>query len=360
MRKAFFAFLIIFFVQQANGQKDSLNPSYMAVKPQYGFIIPHSKTIKLLSQTDPYGIEGEYGWFLTREKDWERCNCYSRAGFSMLCVDYDNPSVIGQSYNFIAFVEPLLNYKGNIRASVRMGAGVSYLTQIYDPVTNPQNKFFSTHLSYLVHLDVNLTTFITKDIFLTLYGKYNHISNGGVKKPNLGMNFPTYGLGVGYKFDKLDFPAKTKKPLEKPIPVIPYTGTFFTTRTIHVEDGDELTLSIGSFFKARRSVSRINSLTAGFEGVYDRSLPARKDENAGGLQNTYYSFLIGHSFIFGKFMFSQEWGTYLYAPFYEDRTFFQRYSLTFQFSEKFRAGVTLKAHAEVAENFNVLMTYDLR
>ena len=343
-----------------NGQNDSSNTSYIAVKPQVGYIIPHTKTIELLSKSNPYGIEAEYGWFLTQQKDWERCNCYSKAGFSVLYIDYDNPSVIGQSINFLAYAEPFLNSRGNFLASIRMGVGASYLTKVYHEEKNPENMFFSTSLSYLVHLDANVTAFVSDHLFLYLYAKYNHISNGGVKKPNLGMNFPTFGLGMGYNFDYLTFPQKSKQPLQKPVKIIPYTGTFFTPRTIHVEGDDEFTLSAGTFLKARRKITRLNALSAGFEAVYDRSLFNKEEKREGFLLNSYYSFAAGHAFVFGRFIFSQEFGAYLYAPYYEGSDYFQRYALTFQFGEKFRAGVTLKAHAEVAENFNVILTYDLR
>ena len=361
MRQLFLVVTAIFLIfPSAYGQKDTLNSSYIAIKPQYGYIIPHTKTIKLLSRTNPYGVESEYGWFLTQQEDWERCNCYSKAGFSLLYVDYDNPEIIGQSFNLIAFAEPLLYYNDFFQASVRMGVGATYLTKIYDEMDNPENQFFSTHLSYMVHLDGNLTFFLSEDLFLNLYAKYNHISNGGVKKPNLGMNFPTFGLGMGYTFDKVDFPEKTKNPLKKPVKIIPYSGLFFTPRTIHVEGDDEFTLSVGTFLKGRRKISRINAVTAGFEAVYDRSLFNRSEEKENFFLNSYYSFAIGHAFVFGKFIFSQEFGRYLYAPFYRGSDYFQRYALTYQVFDGLRAGVTLKAHAEVAENFNVYVTYDLR
>ncbi len=351
---------IFLFITGSLAQNDTINPAYFAVKPQYGFILPHSKTIRDLTHTNPYGIEGEYGWYLTQKEDWLRCNCYSRAGVSFLYIDYANPSVLGQSMNLILYAEPLLTYKSSWMASVRMAAGLSYITKVYDEQKNPENFFFSSHLSYLVHLDLNLTKFITDDSFLFLFAKYNHISNGGVKKPNKGMNFPMFGLGMGYNLNSLNFPEKKKIPLEKPVPVVPVGGTFMTGRTIHTKDTDEYKLAVGLFAKGRRKISRLNAVTFGVEGVYDRSLYSLDEARSNLLSNSYYSLLAGHAFVFGKFVFSQEWGLYLYAPFYERHNFFQRYSLTYNIWNHFRAGVTLKAHAEVAENFNVLITYDFK
>ncbi|MFO8234622.1 MAG: acyloxyacyl hydrolase [Bacteroidales bacterium] len=350
-------FFSIFYVLPVTAQKNTNNPSFLAIKPAYGFILPHSKTIKHLASSNPYGFEADYGWFLLEDKDWQRCNCYSKAGISMLYTDFDNPDILGQSYNLILFAEPLLNYRGNWKTSIRMGAGVSYLTKVYDMEHNEENLFFSYPLSYLVHLDFNLTRFLSEGFYMFFYGKYNHISNGGVEQPNKGMNFPMFGAGMGYTFDEVDFEEKKRVPLEKPVPVIPYSGVYVTAENAE-EEGRDRVIAIGTFIKARRTISRLNALTAGFEGIYDPSLYTKDTKASNVVKNSYYSFIAGHAFVFGKFMFSQEWGVYLYAPNYERRKHFQRYTLTYNIRDKIRAGVTLKAHAEVAENFNITVTYD--
>lgn len=338
-------------------QEDATNPSYVSLKPAYGFILPHSKSIKHLSSSNPYGLEAEYGWFLLGDKDWKRCNCYSKAGLSMLYTDFNNPDILGKSYNLILFAEPILNYRGSWKVSIRMGAGISYLTNVYDSDDNDENLFFSYPLSYIVHLDVNFSRFLTDEVFLFLYGKYNHISNGGVKQPNIGMNFPMFGAGLGYTFKETKFEEKEKVPVEKPLPLTPYAGVHMTA--VSVDDERENVISIGTYFKARKKVSRLNAFSAGVEGIYDPSLYSAEEKASNFLVNSYYSFMAGHSFTFGKFIFSQEWGVYLYAPNYENRKHFQRYTLTYNLWDKISAGVTLKAHAEVAENFNVTLMYDL-
>ncbi|MFP4525698.1 MAG: acyloxyacyl hydrolase [Bacteroidales bacterium] len=358
MRKIVLTFVFcLIYTFSLMAQQDSTNPSFVSLKPAYGFILPHSKNIKHLSSSNPYGFEAEYGWFLLGDKDWERCNCYSKAGVSMLYADFNNPDILGKSYNLILFAEPVLNYRDNWRTSIRMGAGISYLTNVYDPDDNDENLFFSYPLSYIVHLDIILSRFLTDEWFLFLYGKYNHISNGGVKQPNIGMNFPMFGAGLGYTFKKVNFKKKEKVPLEKPVPVTPYAGVYMTA--VSVDDERDKVISIGTYLKARKKLSRLNAISAGVEGIYDPSLYSADEKGSNFLENSYYSLLAGHSFVFGKFIFSQEWGMYLYAPNYQKRKHFQRYTLTYNVLDKIRAGVTLKAHAEVAENFNITITYDL-
>ena len=321
----YFAFLLVFaigFFFSGTAQDSISNPSYISVKPQYGFIIPHSSSIKEISDFRPYGFEAETGWHLLSDQDWKRCNCYSRAGFTVLHINFNSPDILGASTNLIAFAEPFFNYRGFVLTSVRMGVGASYLSKVYDAETNPENKYFSSHLSFLVHLDLNITKYISDQWFLQGYFKYNHISNGGIAKPNKGMNFPTYGLGVGYSFDRVHFTEKKKKKLKNP-PVVPSIQAFGTLLSTGPDDEIyERKLSTGLILKGRKKISRVNALNAGIEGTFDFSVKEKMKEADDPKDYKQLSALVGHDFVFGKFIFSQYWGTYIYAPYYENKNFF--------------------------------------
>ncbi|MGC9375533.1 MAG: hypothetical protein ACP5DQ_10905 [Bacteroidales bacterium] len=101
-------------------------------------------------------------------------------------------------------------------------------------------------------------------------------------------------------------------------------------------------------------MSKLNGFSIGLDYIYDG---AKKEELARAGIAKYHpqvSFLLGHHSQFGKFDFSQHWGTYLYAP-DKPRSFFQRYSLSYLFAKHLSGGVTLKAHGDAADNFNVLV-----
>lgn len=351
-------FLSFLSIDITNAQESLFKrPSYSAFKPQFGFIIPHRETLKEVSDYNPYGLEMEYGWIMNQQKDWQNYNCYSRAGFSMLHVNYRAPDILGSSSSLIAFAEPFFNYNGWVLTSVRMGAGVSYLSKVYDAGTNPKNLFFSSPVSFLAHIDVNLTRFVSDRWFVNAYFKYNHISNGGIKKPNKGMNFPTCGLGVGYALQDVRFQKRSHQKLDKPVSVIPEAQAFVTL----YNPGDQPRLadvlpSVGILVNARRKLSHINALSAGLEGVANYYYKKQIGENDRQGDHRQFSALMGHEFVFGRFAFVQYLGFYIYGPYYDEH-FFQRYNLTFDIWKGVHAGVTLKAHKAVAENFNFLVGY---
>ncbi|MGC9375534.1 MAG: acyloxyacyl hydrolase [Bacteroidales bacterium] len=174
------------------------NPVSIAIKPQYGFILPHSSKVEHLTHTNPFGVELEYAWIMLQDENWQQCNCYSKMGASFLYVNYANPDIVGSSYNLIGFAEPFLFRTHQFLLTTRMGVGISVLDKIYDEHQNPDNPFFSTHISFIVHVDANGYYKLTEKLKLLWFAKYCHISNGGIKDPNYGMNFSTFGLGLNY------------------------------------------------------------------------------------------------------------------------------------------------------------------
>lgn len=340
----------------AFGQDTTSNPAFFGLKSQYGFILPHAKSIRHLSNSRPYGMELDYGWILSRENDWERCNCYSRAGFALSYVNFDNSEVLGSATNLIMFAEPYLNYGSDVWMSLRMGVGPSYISKLYDEETNPENLFFSTHLSYIIHLDLMLNFRLTDHWNGKIFGKYNHISNGGVEQPNKGMNFPTIGVGMDYVPDPPELVEREPLPIKQE-GIIPSAAVFGAMKNV-VEGASEVkkrTLGYGFLVKGRHKIGKINALNLGFEGYWDGAV---KEKSEGTKEHRQFSLLAGHDLTFGRFIFSQYWGTYLYAPYYK-KNFFQRYSLTYNLIGNLRVGVNLKAHAEVAQNFSVHVAYDL-
>jgi len=354
MNRTFVLVLFIFVNTTVRGQDESKNPTFLALKPQYGFILPHSSKVEHLTHTNPFGVELEFGWIMLKDRNWQQCNCYSKTGISFLYINFDNPDIVGSSYNFIGFAEPFLIRRSKFQFSARMGVGISLLDKIYDEVSNPENTFFSSTLSYIVHIDLNAYFKLSDQLSLVTFAKYNHISNGGIKQPNYGTNFPTFGLGLNYyPKGEVTFPSRVKTDF--------YPEWFYNIYAFGMikkieEDPpfqEETKFNFGFYGLAGRTVSVLNAFSLGFEYFYDAG--AKEEIERKGIDDDFnkISGLVGHHLLFGKFDFSQYWGTYIYAP-YKPATFYQRYALTYKFSKNILVGFTLKAHGDVADSFHVV------
>ncbi|MCS6973092.1 MAG: acyloxyacyl hydrolase, partial [Cyclobacteriaceae bacterium] len=134
-------FILFLFHTKAYPITDSTSV-FVGSQLHYGFIIAHSRSLTEISRTNPFGFTLELSRIRHTQKAWNACNCLSQNGIAFSYFNFNNPAVLGESFNLFLFAEPQLVF-GKINLSVRGGAGFSYLSRIYHPIDNPENLFFS-------------------------------------------------------------------------------------------------------------------------------------------------------------------------------------------------------------------------
>lgn len=353
-------FIFIAFTNQALCQEpDSLSNSYfIGVKAHSGFIIPHSTEIIDVSTSKPYGFQLDASRINRSQEAWNKCNCYSQVGLSFAYFNYRNPEVLGNSYNLIAYMEPLLSYHKRLNFRFRTGAGLTYLTEIYNADSNPTNLFFGSSISGFLMVGFSAHYNLTKNWNINLGFHYNHISNGGLQQPNKGMNFPTANAGVEYNLNPVNLnPRKTKASVDRRLHG--YVGVFANRQTVESTDTEPLVnlWQLGINGGVIKRFATINAWMAGVELSYDASVQETGARNGNGTSPMLFSLLAGHQFCFGRFGFSQQLGHYTYKDFESPNEFFQRYGLTYFISSKVQAGISLKAHGKEAQQMDVRAGY---
>jgi hypothetical protein len=341
-------FLVFEAVSQISNTK---KPLIFGTKGHYGFIIPHSASIEELSHTNPFGFELNINRLNNRLKDWKQCNCYSKTGLAISYIDFANPVVLGGAANLLIYVEPFITYRPKLFFTVRLGSGISYITKVYDEKDNPANLFFSTPISFPLFIDLNAKFKLNQKLNIVLSGSYNHISNGGYRQPNKGMNFPTATLGMEYTPNAVEL----SKPLKAPdtIQRNPHIelNSLYTVKVHSKTDSfAEKTCHIfGLSARVTRKVSRFNAVSAGMEWIADgyRRESIRRDRL--GLDYNSVAITAGHDLLVGNFAFVIQLGYYIYAPYKAMDDVYEKYDLQYRFNKRLYAGVFLKAHRHVAE-----------
>ena len=67
------------------------------------------------------------------------------------------------------------------------------------------------------------------------------------------------------------------------------------------------------------------------------------------------SLALGHEFLLGRFLFSQQFGIYLYKPYRVGDDVYQRYGLVYRATDRFQVGINLKAHKHVADFLDIML-----
>lgn len=355
----FIQFLLCLFwvsITIANGQTDSAkikNPMNIGLRSHYGFILPHSKSIKEISYSRPWGIDADISWLLLNENAWNYCFCYPRMGFTISYTNFDNPEILGNAFGLNYFVEPFLTYRRKLNFSYRAGLGIVYLDNPYDPGNNTDNLFFSTHFSFLLLLNISLNYKINDRLNTRLSGYYNHSSNGGIKEPNKGINFPTISIGIDYMVENYSLPDREKKNIQLYERKTSFYGIVGgTAKTYSTEEQDRypvFVLEAG----VSRVVARMNEIKLGIEYTADYTIHEKFQRDNNSKHFGQSGILIGHGLLIGRFTFSQILGIYLFNPRDNDTDIYQRYGLTYHINKHLFAGVNLKSHLHVADFLDV-------
>jgi hypothetical protein len=340
------------------GQETSPDEALFIVglKAHYGFIIPHSKWVEPVSHTNPWGIETDICWHLRKKNYWNYCFCYPRTGFSVYYINFDNPKMLGSTIAIYPFIEPYIRAEKPLNFSIRFGIGPSIMTKIYDSITNPNNLMYGSRLSFIALLNFSINYRIDNRVMVRLTGNYNHISNGGLKEPNYGINFPTLNAGLDYSFTTTRF-ADREKDLD--IVLNPKKNRFdiiflFSGKPI-AHGVDKRYAVFGFCADYSRVMGRIFALTGGAEWVSDRSLRQRiiindiVDESGDYVDHYRAAILVGVEWLFGRFIFSQQLGIYVYCPYKDRNPVYQRYGLSFKISDHIYTGINIKTHAQDAD-----------
>ena len=129
-------------------------------RASYGFTICHHPEMKVFQAHYPiYEINIKQVTF--GRKSWQSKSNYPSVGLSFLYTGLDGQPEIGRAFALIPHMtfNCLKNQKNQI--SFNLGIGVGYLTQIYNPKTNPKNTFIGSHFNAAIDIAVDYSYMIT-------------------------------------------------------------------------------------------------------------------------------------------------------------------------------------------------------
>jgi len=333
---------------------------------QHGFFFAHSPEVQNTKGAKPTGAELIFSWQRNDPAIWNLCNCYPRQGFLINYYNYDT-EILGSALTSAFFLEPSFRISEKFHLSFEASAGLSYLTNPFDSVHNPGNQSYSTKLSGYLLVGGGIWYKINGHFWLNGSLNYQHISNGGFRQPNKGINWPTVGLAVSYQKEERKF-YSGKKELKK------YwkdngprwdVAVFGIAKRIRDENGNSKRLPlIGLSGQGSKQIGAIHALTAGLELFYDDALKTKIEndtlhasENVSAIRS---GILIGHEFLLGKFIFSQRLGVYIINPTDYFTTIYHRWGIQYRFNKHWGAGFNLQAHKHVADFIDLRIVYSFQ
>jgi hypothetical protein len=331
----------------------------IGVGAQHGFIFAHSEAVENTRGSHPMGVEAIFSWQRNDSATWNLCNCFPRKGLLLAYYDYDN-RVLGRSATAAYFLEPAYRLTKGAFFAFKGAAGLSYLTHPYHPVKNPANRSYSTAVSAYLLLGVGVWFRVGERWWLNTSVNYQHESNGGLREPNKGINWPTAGLALSYQQQSRPYYSGTryKETTWRGRPPQVEAALFGIARRNLDDRGRSRRLPlIGAAVQGTKQVGRISNLTVGIEGYRDEELRMDLRKDSIDAPPVLAGVQAGHQFILGRFWFGQALGVYVFdkTPYFE--RLYHRWTLQYNMSKHLGVGFSLKAHRHVADFADLRVSY---
>ena len=314
-------------------KQEEINPLYfIEAGAKTGFVVPNypnhpesglQKTVDIKVGTFQYNTTNR----------WSQQNNYPLVGAKFSYTELGNRKLLGSEYRLMPFIE--YNTKNRLEKAIffKIAFGVSYVTEFYDEVNNPTNRYLGSSFNWAFELFLNYNLYTSSHGILRLEGGFVHSSNGHVQLPNLGLNYGSVGLSYLYFLNK---PSEAhlqdfKKPEKN------YERAYFTQLRgglgLHELGGSfgpvggdkkrvyDYSFSIGLLHKeyikyysgfAYRFYEHFHDYSSDPNNDLSGFSSSNPNQNA---SNVY--FFIGTEFLYGHVGFNIEGGLNLYKPFYK-------------------------------------------
>jgi hypothetical protein len=351
-RKALIACIAFALNTDLSGQS---TPIY-ALQAEYGFLILHSEDIAPIGPSNPRGIGVDISWSLDPEQHYQNCLCFPRLGISLNYHHLDKPNILGSAFPIYGFIEPHYRIFKDSFFYLRAGIGFSFQSLPFDEESNPLNLSYSRYLNTYVELGIGFE-YRFSDLWGIRTGfHYNHSSNGGIQEPNKGLNYPTLTIGINRALRALPDYAPISRQNNKPEARKQFDIQAFLAGKSF--DESRVTYAVyGVEFSYLHQFNRLSAIDIGFEFTQNDAYAeiARQEDLD---QSTFEAnVLVGHSFVMGKFTFSQQAGIYLWRDYARTPDWFQRYGVQYYLWKGWSIGTNIRVHGHVAEFLDFRMGY---
>ncbi len=353
---------LLFACVQSGAQESHAQPGFgIEASLLGGKVFKHEEKFTLPIPAFTSGAEVSFNWHTYGSKEWQQRRHYPRVGIAITGQRYGIDSIYGIMAGFYPHITLPLVSGNRVEWTCRLGTGVSYVTKRFsrtEPV-NTVNVAIGAHVNDLIVVRTDVSWFVNKHWSIQAGAFVNHISNGSVRKPNLGINVAGAAVGAAY-FPNTSRPAIIHRDLS-PLPsrwlLQARGGMSLVSANTH--GGPIYPVYISTVYVSRRWRG-VNKAFAGIDYSWHPGLLAQLRDNGlephGQMQPYKTAVLAGNEFLMGRVGIGVQAGAYIVKGYLQKEDIYEKVSLNYYCVQRERGPIkevfvyiSLKAHLNVAE-----------
>lgn len=316
-----------------------------------------TKSAAFIKGAKPQGLQLDLYKLWDSQENINACNCIPKSGISFSYFNLGMPNLLGNAFATSLFMEPQFEMSNRYIIGIKAQAGFVYASKKFDRNTNPGNLTYSSNISNYLALGISNYYFINPKTALNLSFIFNHISNGGIKDPNNGLNFPGVNIGLNYFFDKPNYKkrVRVKPKVEKSISS--YLTVFYAATTTSNFSAKKYSI-FGLELSGVKKLNGVLFTTATFSLYQDKAVQQKLRQDSLSAQSQYRCGIAsGIGFNMGKVNFASSLGVYVYDPINYYTRIYHQHELSYQLNKQWAIGVNLKAHTYIANYTDIRIKY---
>lgn len=316
-----------------------------------------TKSAAFIKGAKPQGLQLDLFKLWDSQENINACNCIPKSGISFSYFNLGMPNLLGNAFATSLFMEPQFEMSNRYIIGIKAQAGFVYASKKFDRNTNPGNLTYSSNISNYLALGISNYYFINPKTAVNLSFIFNHISNGGLKNPNHGLNFPGFNFGLNYYFEKPNYhySVRAKSKVE---PTIAKYLTLFYSATTSNSYSDKRYAIFGLELSGVKKINGVLFTTATLSLYKDNAVQQRLIQDSLLAQSQYRCGIgTGIGFNMGKVNFASSIGAYVYDPINYYARIFHQHELSYQLNKQWAIGVNLKAHTYIANYLDIRIKY---
>ena len=352
------------------GQKmtyDGLLDSGLAVtvRGHAGFLLSHRENMSHLVKGQIGGFEINVERQTSGTQSWHSTYNLPFVGVGLMQLWLGNPEQLGTATSVFGYIDFPLIKREKFIFHYKWSGGLGWVSKPFNRVDNYKNTAIGSKLNMTASVLLETRYRIGKRMWITTGLGFNHWSNSSIAVPNLGINVPTFALGIQGYFGDLSLALNKKGAEDLPREVEFIVFGAPGIREIHPVDG-KLFGVVHAFVEAVKRVDNKRKLGIGLDIFYDASdleINNRDTSNVfleNGGEFVKIGIHMSHELVFGRFSAIMQMGIYLRNNFELDGPIYHRMSYRYYISDQVFIDGGFKSHWAVAENFEAGIGYKFK
>lgn len=359
-------FVLFLFNSLANssfGQQNSYWKSYaqsIEFKYKLGFLIAHRESMAHLPMSHFHTAELSYIFETRGFRGWEQAHNNPKFAILGTAIFNSNREVLGNCYGVAGrVILPKKNFGKNRQFEWNndMAFGLGYLPKKFDLIDNPKNVAIGTNFNLLIILG---TEFRMKyqGHALSLGLDFTHFSNGGTKKPNLGLNIPSIKFGLNLSTQRKFYNEELVSFLRNDLELLLF-GVLSAKNNYEFEKNVYPVMAIGAHLSKKRGTKYryVYGLDLSFSEANRNFLTS--PDNQSVIKTMQLGVYNGWEIDLNKVVFSLGMGIYGFNPRNPHGWFYHRIGGRFNFSKHFYFHGFVRSHFAKADFFESGIGYKI-